>query len=371
MKPQIERAFPEGEAGVCCVLRRQDLSTQSEADRGTMATAELRIGIAGGGLAARIHLDRLLALDGVAIVGCADPRLPVAQALADRATRPARGGGQPAPVAAFTDHRELLRQLAPDALAIFTHHLSHYRSAMDALQAGCHVFIEKPLSTSVQEAADIVGLARGRQLKVAVGHQYRLCPSLIEARRRIAAGSIGSLRLVTALLARPRHSPGPQESTRLTDPDVAGNGILTGAGDHLIDALLWTTGRVARDVAAVQSQDGPGLDVVTAAAITLADGTPVSLALSGVAPGPLFCLDYFGEQGRLRATDQTLEEEPFDTPKREVTLPPENETIDGNFVAALRDGTPLCCPADQAIDAVRLQEAIGRSAATGQVVRLI
>ena len=56
---------------------------------------------------------------------------------------------------------------------------------MDALQAGCHVFIEKPLSTNVQEAADIVGLARGRSLKVAVGHQYRLCPSLAEARRHL------------------------------------------------------------------------------------------------------------------------------------------------------------------------------------------
>ena len=74
---------------------------------------------------------------------------------------------------------------------------------MDALQAGCHVFIEKPLSTNVQEAADIVSLARGRNLKVGVGHQFRLCPSLIEARRRLADGVIGPVRLVTAF------SPGP------------------------------------------------------------------------------------------------------------------------------------------------------------------
>ena len=70
----------------------------------------------------------------------------------------------------------------PDALAVFTPHLFHYKLTMDALQAGCHVFVEKPLSTNSQEAADIVNLARGRQLKVGVGHQYRLRPSLIEAR---------------------------------------------------------------------------------------------------------------------------------------------------------------------------------------------
>ena len=61
----------------------------------------------------------------------------------------------------------------------------------------------KPLSTNVQEAADIVSLAHARDLKVGVGHQFRLCPSLIEARDRIAQGAIGPLRLVTGVLARP------------------------------------------------------------------------------------------------------------------------------------------------------------------------
>ena len=57
-------------------------------------------------------------------------------------------------VAVYSDPRELLREQAPDALAIFTPHLSHYRLTMDALQAGCHVFIEKPLTTNSQEAAE-------------------------------------------------------------------------------------------------------------------------------------------------------------------------------------------------------------------------
>ena len=123
-----------------------------------MKTSVVRIGIAGCGLAARIHLDRLLAVDGVAIVGCADPDPEAATALADRAsTGAARKSSQK--VGAFTDHRELLSTFTPDALAIFSPHLAHYRQSMDALQAGCHVFIEKPLSTNLQEAVDIVSLA--------------------------------------------------------------------------------------------------------------------------------------------------------------------------------------------------------------------
>jgi predicted dehydrogenase len=323
-------------------------------------------------LAATIHLDRLLAIEGVEIAGCADPDLATARALADRAS--VRGGqtnGSGA-VPAFADHRELLFRQSPQALAIFTPHLTHYRLAMDALQAGCHVFIEKPFTTNGQEAADIVSLARGRGVKVGVGHQFRLCPSLIEARRRLAAQEIGTVRMVTAILARPWSSTlTRKESSWRYDPLAAGSGILADAGDHLIDALLWTTGQKAQEVGALQSRREPLIDLVTAAAIRLADGTPVALAVSGISPGARFALTFYGEGGRLQATDQLLEEERADGLRNEIALPGAGETIDGNFVAALSSGSPLCCPAEEAVETVRLLEAIGRSAATGQFVRLI
>jgi predicted dehydrogenase len=337
-----------------------------------MKTSSVRVGIAGCGTAARIHLDRLLALDRVEIVGCADPDFPAARALADRAAHDGELAAVETRVPAFGDHRELIRQVSPDALAIFTPHLSHYRLTMDALQAGCHVFIEKPLSTNVQEATDIVGLARGRDLKVGVGHQFRLCPSLVEARRRLTGRTIGRVRLVTAILARPWLATLERaESQWRFSPKAVGSGVLADAGDHLIDALLWTTGQGAQEVAAVQSQRDPTIDVVTAAAIRLADGTPVTLAVSGISPRTLFELDYFGESGRLRATDTILEEETFETPLREVPLPAPTQSIDGNFIAALVAGSALCCPAAEALGTVRLSDGIARSAATGQIVQLI
>ena len=126
-----------------------------------MGTSVVRIGIAGCGMAARIHLDRLLALDGVAIVGCADPDLAAAAAWRT-VRRPGRDGGQQPVRCIQLIIASSCVTLAPDALAIFSPHLSHYRLTMDALQAGCHVFIEKPLSTNVQEAADIVSLGSRR-----------------------------------------------------------------------------------------------------------------------------------------------------------------------------------------------------------------
>lgn len=137
--------------------------------------AVLRIGIAGCGKAARIHLDRLVSQAEVTVVGCADSDRSCAESLASRIGQSAAQGHTA--VGVFSDHRELLRQLSPDALCVFTPHLWHYRLAMDALQAGSHVFIEKPLSTNVQEATDIAGLARGRSLTVAVGHSTGFAPA--------------------------------------------------------------------------------------------------------------------------------------------------------------------------------------------------
>ncbi len=327
-----------------------------------MAARELRIGIVGCGHAARVHLDRLRQIPGVCIVGTADPDQAAALALSAKA-------GPDIP--SFTDHLELIRATKPEALAIFTPHLAHYHPAMDALRAGCHIFIEKPLSTNPQEAADIVNLARGRQRKVGVGHQFRLLPSLAATKARIAEGAIGPIRLVTATLAQPwltMHS-GAEHSWRF-DPKVAGGGILADSGDHLLDALLWSTGQSAHEVAAIQSRLDSGLDVVTAAAIRLADGTPATLALSGVTDGSRFELEYYGERGRLRVDEHTFEEAIDGRPARTVPLGEPVETIDGNFVAAIVEDRPLCCPGEAALDTVRLLEAIARSVATGQLVRL-
>jgi predicted dehydrogenase len=332
-----------------------------------MSRKLLRIGIVGCGHAARMHLERLVGLDDVHVVGCADGDLTAAEAQA--ALVPPRSDSPQ--TLAFTDHRELLKQLNPDALAIFTPHFAHYRPAVDGLQAGCHLFIEKPLSTNVQEAVDIVGLARARGRKVAVGHQYRLRPSLVEARRRLSEGAIGPVHLVTATLAQSwltLHT-GSENAWRF-DPKVAGGGILTDSGDHLVDALLWTTRQAAVEVASLQSRLDSGLDIVTAATIRLVDGTLATLAVSGISASPVFELNFYGEAGRMRVTELNLEQHIGEETTSAAALPELTRSIDGDFVKALVDDDALCCPADEALDTVRLLEAIARSAATAQVVRL-
>ena len=327
-----------------------------------MVASEVRLGVVGCGRAAGIHLDRLRKRPEVRVVGLTD-------ASPDAARRLAASAGSPE-LPVFADLKELIAAGNPTAVAIFTPHKAHYRPAMEAVQSGCHVFIEKPLSTNVQEAVDIVNVARARGRIVAVGHQFRLAPSLIEARRRLAAGEIGRPRLVTAVMARPwlAEHGGPEESWRL-DPKVSGGGILADAGDHLLDALLWSVGRTAVEVAAVQDRLTPNLDVVTAAAIRLSGDLPATFALSAVSPGGTFELAFYGESGRLVATDRSLRVE-TDAGAAEFPAAAAAETIDGDFLAAVAGTRLPCCPAADAVETVRLLEAVARSAASGQSVRL-
>ena len=84
---------------------------------------------------------------------------------------------------------------------------------------------------------------------------------------------------------------------------------MADAGDHLIDALLWSTGQKGQEVAAIQSHREPVIDLVTVATIRLTNGTPVALAVSGISSGACFALTYDGQNARLHATDLSLEQE--------------------------------------------------------------
>ena len=113
-----------------------------------------------------------------------------------------------------------------------------------------------------------------------------------------------------------------------------------------------------------------------AVAFAAADTYVVVLALPdmmagvGVSPEELFELSYFGESGLLRATARGLALEPTGGSRQDLPLPPQAASVDADFAAALAGGGAPCCPAEEALDTVRLLEAIGRSAAAGQVVHL-
>jgi len=82
-------------------------------------------------------------------------------------------GGYPT----FSSLSEALQKSRAGAVSINTYPDSHARLVKEALEAGCHVFVEKPLAMTIQEAADLVSLAHSKQLKLVVGYILRVHPS--------------------------------------------------------------------------------------------------------------------------------------------------------------------------------------------------
>ncbi len=83
-------------------------------------------------------------------------------------------------VAQFNDYAEALAALKPDAVSINTWPDTHANYARMALEAGAHVFIEKPLADTVAEAEDIAKLAKAKGLKLVIGYILRVHPSWVK-----------------------------------------------------------------------------------------------------------------------------------------------------------------------------------------------
>lgn len=87
----------------------------------------------------------------------------------------------------------LLREQQPDVVHVATPPQSHLEVALQAIEAGCHVLVEKPLAENARQASRLVGTARTNGCKLAIGWTHYFDPAIRAARNRIAQGLIGSV----------------------------------------------------------------------------------------------------------------------------------------------------------------------------------
>jgi predicted dehydrogenase len=134
----------------------------------TEPTKPIRVLCAGAGHMGRSHALAYHHLDGFEICGI------VTRSEHSRARLIAELGGG---YEGFADFHEALRITKPDAVSISTYPDTHADYAAAALEAGCHVFIEKPLAETVADAERIVAKARATHRKLVVGYILRHHPS--------------------------------------------------------------------------------------------------------------------------------------------------------------------------------------------------
>jgi predicted dehydrogenase len=146
----------------------------------------IRTAIFGTGFMGRVHLEALRRVEGVEVVAIVGRQL-------ESAKRLGAGFGIEK---AESDYRNVLRDESVDAVHICTPNAMHFQMAKDALLAGKHVLCEKPLSTTVEEAQELVNLARERNLRNCVCHNLRYYPMVQQMRRMREAGDLGQVLVV-------------------------------------------------------------------------------------------------------------------------------------------------------------------------------
>ena len=272
----------------------------------------LRLGMAGGGEGAfigAIH-RKAAALDG-------DWRL-VAGAFSTDADRSRRSGAalglDPARAYASIDALIAGESALPaderiDALAIVTPNHLHAPMAIAALEAGFHVFCEKPMAISSDEARAIAAAAEASGRRFALAFTYSGYPLVEEARVRVARGDLGAIRLVQVeylqgWLSLPIDGEGNKQAAWRTDPAQAGpGGCLGDIGTHAFQLAEHVSGLRVEAVAADLATHVAGrrLDDDVGALLRFDNGARGLLKASQVAAGEEngLKLRIHGERGGL------------------------------------------------------------------------
>ncbi|MGA3328428.1 MAG: Gfo/Idh/MocA family oxidoreductase [Terriglobia bacterium] len=141
----------------------------------------LRVAIVGCGKIADLHAEQIQYIPGCQIVGVCDREELMAQQLAERLNVPAH----------FTEVQDLLDHAKPDVVHITTPPQTHHSIGKSCLEAGRHVYIEKPFTIHFKEAQELISLAEHKNLKLTVGHHYQFSHAARRMRELVAEGYLG------------------------------------------------------------------------------------------------------------------------------------------------------------------------------------
>jgi predicted dehydrogenase len=344
-------------------------------------TRKARIGVIGAGWWAAVnHLPVLKANEECEIV--AVNRLGAAElAELQREFGVPRG---------FEDYRAMLDEVPMDGVVISSPHVLHHEHAVAALAKGCHLLVEKPLTTTAADARDLMARAdaAGRQVIVPYGWNFKDWTD--KARALIADGRIGAIEHVVLQMAsaledlfagQPMketegHMFRPPPST-WADPARAG-GYGWGQLVHALGLLFRIADLAPARVFAITGKSPTGVDYYDAAVVQFANGANASVSGSATTPkhrGNQIDLRIFGSEGVL-ALD--IERERLEVWRRDgqdlvVDMPPGSgayacdKPLDTLVDICLGRAVENQSPGIVGLRAVEVLDALYRSARSGRL----
>ena len=265
---------------------------KSKSEAKAKKTSKVRIVLLGCGGMMGAHAQRLRNHPDVEIVGLCDVTEKqvkdfAARHLADTAHSPKL----------FTDPAKMYASLTPDAVLISTPHTQHYAQGVQALEAGCHVFMEKPMVTSLDQAYKLADKVDETGKILVIGYNTPCSPEFIYLRDLIRNKTLGKLELVTGFLS--------QDWMRFTtglwrqDPALSGGGQAYDSGAHLFNSLCWSVESDIDEVFAFVDNHGTRVDINSASSVKFANGVLANITVSGNCPGGGSFMAFIFDGGRV------------------------------------------------------------------------
>ena len=325
---------------------------------------KLRIGIVGCGGMGGVHSRRLGAMEEVEIVALCDLTEEIAGRLRDSAF-----GEEGADIPVYAGTKAMYAGSELDAVVIATPHTIHFEQGMEALEAGCHVLMEKPMVTRAEHAYALAARVEETGKILTIGYNTSCTPQFAYLREKLRSNAFGKLELVSGFLCQDwlKGTIGRWRQ----DPEQSGGGQAYDSGAHLLNSLVWSVESRPAEVFAYVDNHGTRVDINSIMSIRFENGVMASICIGGNCSKGGADLCFIFENGRVDIDgwgggwmDVYADGEP-ETPEFGKI----DGTPDRNFVdSVLGRCEPKTTP-QNGIYHTELMDAIYESAATGRPAR--
>ncbi|WP_406661243.1 UDP-N-acetylglucosamine 3-dehydrogenase [Methanolobus sp. ZRKC3] len=191
----------------------------------------IRVGVIGAGAMGKNHIRIYSEMPGVELAGISDIDKDLVEGLAQEYN-----------AKAFTDYNELLK-MDLDAISIVVPTKMHRKVAIECIEAGANVLVEKPIADSVENAQAIIDAAEENGKLVMVGHIERFNPAVIKLKEIIESGLLGKIVSISTTRVGPYN------------PRIRDVGVILDIGVHDIDIISCLYGKEVNQVYAVAGAD--------------------------------------------------------------------------------------------------------------------
>jgi len=198
----------------------------------------IKTGVIGVGFIGAAHVEQLRRLGNVEVVALADDVNHQEKAEALCVPR------------GYNSYKELIDKEQPDCVHICTPNNTHYEIAMYAMQRGIHVVCEKPMTTTVEEAKNLLALALDKKIIHAMNFNCRFYPMVYQMREMIKRGELGDIYTIHGGYIQDWLLYDTDYNWRL-EPELSGESrAFSDIGSHWIDLVEFVTGHRVTEVLA-------------------------------------------------------------------------------------------------------------------------